>query len=298
MKRLVLGTRGSALAQRQAHIIRDALLAAHEGLSVDLREITTHGDRSDAPLSVIGGQGVFTKAIEDALLAGDVDVAVHSMKDLPAQETPDLVVAAVPPREDARDALVSRGGAKLQQLPSEARVGTGSGRRAALIRRLRPDLRTDEIRGNVDTRIRKARDGEYDAVVLALAGLRRLGRESDAAEVFTLDEFVPAVGQGALAVQTRAEDAETRTLVAALDHDGARAAVEAERAYLRRLGAGCRMPVGAHATVTGDTLRIRAMLGGEGDAPAEIDEIAGRRADALALGEALADRLAARVVAR
>jgi hydroxymethylbilane synthase len=291
----VIGTRGSRLALRQVEIVVDMLRAAAPDVRIDVREIKTEGDRTSAPLSVIGGQGVFTKAIEDALLAHDVDIAVHSMKDLPAQSTLGLTIAAVPPREDVRDALVTRDAAALRDLPPGARIGTGAGRRAVQLLALRGDLRPDEIRGNVDTRVRKVDDGDYDGVVLAMAGLARLGITHRATQVFSTAEMTPAVGQGALAVQVRTADADAVELVRHIDDAAARAAVTAERAFLRRLGGGCRLPVGAHAVIDGDTLTIDAMIAGEEEgAPIMRAHSSGAASDADAIGAGVADALLSR----
>lgn len=288
----VIGARGSALSLRQVEIVSEALRAAHDGgVAITVREIKTEGDRSSRPLSQIGGLGVFTKAIEDALLAGDVDIAVHSLKDLPPALTPGLALAATPARGDVRDALVTRDGVSLAELRPGARIGTGSGRRALLLRALRGDIEAAEIRGNVPTRIAKVDAREYDGAVLAMAGLERLGLSGRASQVFTLDEMTSAVGQGALAVEVRADDAEAIAFTAAIDDAATRAAVTAERAFLARLGAGCRMPVGAHATLTGETLTLRAMIGG--DAGIMRDAIAGPAADAEALGAELGERMLA-----
>ena len=289
---LVIGTRGSRLALRQTEIVRDALLAAHPETKLEVREIKTEGDRSSAPLSVIGGAGVFTKAIEDALLAGEIDIAVHSLKDLPPALTPGLVLAAIPERDDPRDALVTRDGRTLADLPSGARIGTGSARRAVQLRALRPDVVTDDIRGNVDTRIRKVDDGEYDGAVLAMAGLRRLGLESRATQIFTLDEMVPAVGQACLAVQVREDDQRAQEIVSAIDHLQSHAGATAERAFLERLGAGCRLPVGALARLDGSTLSIDGMLAADDE---RVERAAERGAvhDAARMGMRLAERLIA-----
>jgi hydroxymethylbilane synthase len=263
----VVGTRGSRLALAQTHLVIDALSTAHPGLRLEIREITTQGDRSTAPLSEIGGQGVFTKAIEDALLRGDIDIAVHSMKDLPPQLTPGLTIAAVPKRGDARDALIAREGRTLADLPPGARIGTGSVRRAVQLKALRPDVECVDVRGNVDTRIRKVDDGEYDAVVLAMAGLERLGLAARATQVFSIEEMVPSPGQGALAVQVRADDAEGRSVVAGIDDAATHAAVDAERAFLATLGAGCRLPIGAFAAPGADgVLTLLTMVQQEGAA--------------------------------
>lgn len=279
----VIGARGSRLSLRQVELVSAALRAARPDVRLEVREIHTAGDRSGAPLAQIGGLGVFTKAIEDALLAGDADIAIHSMKDLPTALADGLTIAAVPAREDVRDTLVTRDGRTLAELPAGARIGTGSGRRAVQVRVLRPDVETAEIRGNVDTRIRKVEDGEYDGAVLALAGLSRLGLAQKAGQVFSLDEMLPAVGQGALAIEVRAGDAEALALAALIDDARTRVAVEAERAYLARLGGGCRQPVGAHAAVDGDELVLRVMIEHEGGRIARA-EVRGRASEAAALG--------------
>lgn len=242
---IIAGTRGSRLALTQTGLVVEALRARHPGRSFEVVTVKTSGDQSRASLSEIGGRGVFVIELEQALLSGEIDVAVHSLKDLPAGETPGLAIAATPAREDTRDVLVSRSGLCLAELPAGATVGTGSPRRACQVRSLRPDLRIADIRGNVDTRLRKVRDGEYDAVVLAAAGLARLGWLDRATEVFGHDAMLPAVGQGALAVQTRADDGDAVALARALDDPATRAAVTAERAFDRRLGGGCHAAIAA-----------------------------------------------------
>jgi len=297
MKRtFVIGARGSKLSLTQVELVSRALRAAHPDVQLEVREIHTEGDRSTAPLSQIGGLGVFTKAIEDALLAGDADIAVHSLKDLPAALAPGLLLAAVPERADPRDALISRGGVSLRDLPAGARIGTGSGRRAVQIKAMRPDVETAEIRGNVDTRIRKVESGEYDAAVLAMAGLTRLGLQDKASQVFSIDEVLPAVGQAALALETRGDDAETLALVRAIDDAATHAAVEAERAYLQRLGGGCRLPVGAYATADGPDLVLRVMIAG---AERVIGaEVRGPATDPAGLGTRAAEDVLAQGAAR
>lgn len=291
MRTYVIGTRGSRLALAQVELVASALRAARPAVSLEVREIRTEGDVNAAPLSLIGGLGVFTKAIEDALLDGECDIAVHSLKDLPADLAPGLVLAAVPPREDPRDALVTRDGVPLAALPAGARIGTGSGRRAVLLRMMRADVRPVEIRGNVDTRIRKVEGGEYDGAVLAVAGLRRLVLQNKAAQVFSIEEMLPAVGQAALAVEVRADDADAVDLVSTIDDAPTRAAVEAERAFLRALGGGCRLPVGAYATVEGQHIHLRGMLGGEAGAPVFRGEILGRVEAPAAVGARLAEQI-------
>ncbi len=286
-----IGTRGSRLALAQTAIVRAALEAALPSARLLVREIKTEGDVSSAPLSVIGGTGVFTRAIEDALLRRDVDIAVHSLKDLPPRLPRGLMIAAVPARGDPRDALVTRDGRKLADLPTGARIGTGSQRRAVQIRALRPDVETVEIRGNVDTRIRKVEQGDYDGAILALAGLQRLGLETKAAQLFTLDEIIPAVGQACLTIEVRADDHEAIELVRAIDHAPSHAAAGGERAFLARLGAGCALPVGAHANASGETLTITALLAA-GDPP-QLHRAteSGATSDATEIGRRLAEAL-------
>ncbi len=245
---LIFATRPSALAHWQtAHIIH-LLQNAHPGLECSERIITTAGDRNvDRPLPEIGGKGIFTTELETALLSGEVHAAVHSLKDLPVEDRAGIVVAAIPERESAFDVLVSANGQTLVNLPEAARVGTCSLRRGAQLLAQRPDLIILPLRGNVDTRVRKVTNGEYDAIVLAYAGLSRLGLQAHITETFALDVMLPAPGQGALAVQCRADDIETIKLLAAI-HDSITAdAVDAERAFLSGLGGGCLLPVGAFA---------------------------------------------------
>jgi hydroxymethylbilane synthase len=285
----VIGARRSQLSLRQVDIVVTTLLAAHPGVRTEFREITTQGDASNAPLSQIGGLGVFTKAIEDALIAREIDIAVHSLKDVPPVFPGGLMLAAVPERADVRDALITRGGRPLAELRPGARIGTGSARRAVQLKALRPDIEPADIRGNVPTRIAKVDSSEYDAVVLAMAGLTRLGMMERAAHIFSVEEMTPAVGQGAIGVEARADDAETLDFVAALDHAETRAAVTAERAFLDRLGAGCRMPVGAYATVSGAEIHIRGIVGAADGI--RRGERLGPVKNAVALARQLADDL-------
>jgi hydroxymethylbilane synthase len=290
----VIGTRGSRLALRQTEIVRELLAAARPDVRIDVREIKTEGDVSSAPLSVIGGTGVFTKAIEDALLAGEIDIAVHSLKDLPPQLAEGLVIAAVPERGDPRDALVTQNGRSLADLAPAARIGTGSARRNVQLRAMRADVEPVEIRGNVDTRVRKVESGEYDAAVLAYAGLQRLGLESRATQVFTVDEMVPAVGQACLAVEVREDDVEAVDLVRTIDHRASHDAATAERGFLERLGAGCRLPVGAYAVLRGDGAIMLTGMIADGTPPRIVrDTVTGAATDAASLGAQLADALLA-----
>ena len=260
---LRVGTRASLLARTQSGHVADALAAAL-GREVVLVDVTTHGDVSTAPLATVGGVGVFVGALRDALLRGEVDVAVHSLKDLPTAPHDRIALAAVPSREDPRDAVVARDGLTLGELPAGARVGTGSPRRAAQLHALGLGFVVEGIRGNVDTRIRKVTAGELDAVVLARAGIARLGRLDEVTEVLDPLQMLPAPGQGALAVECRVADTDLVDAVrAALDDPHSRAAVTAERTVLADLEAGCSAPVGALAEVAegddGDELWIRAV---------------------------------------
>ncbi len=288
---LVIGTRGSKLALVQTEMIRAALQAAHPGLSVGVETITTRGDVIlDRPLSAIGDKGLFVTEIEDALRAGRVDLAVHSAKDLPSELPPDMALAACPPREDPRDALLSRRGQTLADLPAGARVGTSSLRRTCQLRLLRPDLEIVDLRGNVDTRLRKLHEGLYDAIVLAAAGLRRLGLAEHVTEWLSPEQMLPAVAQGALGIEARAGDAATQALLDTLDDRTTRLAVEAERAFLARIGGGCQVPVAALASLDGGTLHLSGLIGAR-DGRAVRGQRSGPAADPAALGAALADEL-------
>jgi len=282
-----IGTRGSPLALAQAREVQNRLAAAC-GLAVariEIKTIRTTGDMiQDRPLTEAGGKGVFTKEIEEALLAGTIDLAVHSSKDLPAALPKGLLLAAFLPREDARDAFISRKAKTLRDLWPGAVVGTASPRRQALLKRLRADLAIVPLRGNVETRLRKIEAGDADATVLAVAGLKRLGLMAAATTVFDIEEFLPAVGQGAIGIETRADDAATRTLVAAIDDPDTASAVTAERAFLAALDGSCRTPIAGHAHVANGTLHFRGMIvtpdGGEA---LEVTRD-GRREQAAALG--------------
>jgi hydroxymethylbilane synthase len=294
MTRTRLGTRGSALARAQAAMVRRDLEARHAGLAIDVEIIRTSGDRLQrGPLADVGGKGLFVKEIEDALLAGGIDFAVHSLKDMPAVQRDGLVLAATPRRADPRDVLVSRV-PDLAALPRGARVGTASVRRGAQLRAARPDLDVVVLRGNVDTRLRRWRDGDFDAIVLAAAGLARLGVDEPAARPISPDVLLPAVGQGALALECRAGDAATLALLAVLDDAASARAVAAERAFLRAIGGDCNTPLAAHATVEGDRLRLRAQVSDLGGERRLDDAVEGAAADAETIGHTLAERLLAR----
>ncbi len=295
-RRLTIGTRGSQLALRQSEMVAAALRQMSPDVDVDPRIIQTKGDLIlDRALSRIGDKGLFVSEIESALIEGRVDFAVHSCKDLPSEMTPGLTLAAFPRRADARDVLVSRDGCDLDALPRNARIGTSSLRRASQLRAYRPDLHVIDLRGNVDTRLRKAMSGEYDAIVLAAAGLQRLDLADHVTQFLPVELMLPAVAQGALAVQCRVDDARTMDLLAALDDPPTRVAVEAERAFLLRLHGGCQVPLAAHALVgngeAGRELRVRGLVGTVDGVEIIRGERCGGEADAFALGTALAEDL-------
>jgi hydroxymethylbilane synthase len=253
---LTIGSRGSQLALWQARWIKNCLEERGEACRIEV--IRTTGDKiTDVPLANVGGKGLFTKEIEEALARGDIDLAVHSMKDLPTELPVGLAVAAVPEREDPRDALI---GCKLAELAAGDKVGTSSLRRAAQLRALRPELEVEPVRGNLDTRLRKLDEGRYRAIVLAAAGLKRMGWEGRIAEVLPVETMCPAVGQGALAIETRADGGAAEEICRRLDHSETRTAVTAERALLRALGGGCQVPIGAHATIQAGRLQLTAVV--------------------------------------
>ncbi|MCA9653859.1 MAG: hydroxymethylbilane synthase [Myxococcales bacterium] len=287
-----IGTRGSALALWQANHVRDELRRHHPGLVVELEIITTEGDRiQDRPLHAIGGKGLFVKAIEERLLDGSVDLAVHSMKDLPAFGPKGLVIACTPPREDPRDALVGPAGLTLASMPAGARLGTGSLRRGALARRINPGVEVVPIRGNVPTRMGKVDSGEVDAVLLAAAGLRRLGLADRIAELLDPDAFCPAPAQGILALQCREDDARVKDVLAALADEGATLAAAAERGFLQRLEASCTIPMGCHAVRHGDELEVHGLVVHPSGEPCYEGRRRGPVTEADALGRALAHEL-------
>ncbi|WP_291382473.1 hydroxymethylbilane synthase [Demequina sp.] len=298
---LRLGTRGSALATAQARTLADALtrVAQDRGidLNIELHIVTTSGDRSTEPLVGLSQTGVFVAAVRQALVDGECDLIVHSLKDIPVAPQDGITLAALPPREDSRDALCS-GGVALDDLPNAARVGTGSPRRSAQLLALRPDLEVGPLRGNVDTRLAAVGD-RYDAVVLAVAGLKRVGRADAISHIFSFEDMLPAPGQGALAVETVGSlDPRVADVIAALDHADTRAAVTAERAALGVLDAGCAAPVGAHASIEDGvlTLRLRAI---DAEGKLQLNEWArGPVVHAAALGRSAAHALLGRGAAR
>jgi hydroxymethylbilane synthase len=290
--RVRIGTRGSALALRQAEAVATALRAAWAGLACEVVPIRTSGDRlATAHLAEIGGKGLFVKEIDDALLGGRVDVAVHSLKDLPALRPDGVVLAAFPPREDPRDVLVADPATTLGTLPRGARVGTSSLRRSVQLRARRPDVRTVAVRGNVDTRLQKLRQGQYEALLLAAAGLRRLGLVEVTSTPLDPDEMLPAIGQGTLAVECRADDARVARLALAIDDPPTRAASLAERALLASLGGACTTPLAAYARIDGDALRLDAWVATPDGVRALRDVAIGDARAPEAVGRQLAGRL-------
>lgn len=291
-----IGTRGSALARWQADHIAGRLRALRPDLEIEERVIVTEGDRFQAgPVLDRGGKGVWVKEIEEELLAGTIDLAVHSLKDVPAALPAGLELGAFPERADPRDALVTRTGGGFASLPAGARLGTSSLRRVCQVRALRPDLQVEMLRGNVDTRLRKVAEGFVDAAVLACAGLDRLGLAARIAERVPETEMLPAIGQGALAIEIRTDAPETRALVAGLDHRPTAIAVAAERGLLEGLGVGCRTPVAGHARVAADgSVRLDAMVGRPDASEILREDGVAPAGDAAALGREVARRLLGR----
>jgi hydroxymethylbilane synthase len=287
-----IGTRGSRLALAQTDLALEALRAAEPGLSYEVVVIRTRGDRDQrTPLARLGGRGIFVAELEEALLRGEIDIAVHSLKDLPSRPAPGLVLAAFPRRDDPGDCLVSRDGSTLDTLPPAARVGTGSPRRAAQLLALRPDLELVEIRGNVDTRVRKVMDGQVEAAVLAAAGLLRLGMADAVAQMLEPEVMLPAAGQGAIVLEAREVDVEALALCRAADDPRVRAAVTAERAFEARFGGGCNAAVAALAVCEGDSLWLRGLAASPGGQPLFRGEARGPIGQAEDIGQRLADDL-------
>ncbi|HEY6084445.1 MAG TPA: hydroxymethylbilane synthase [Nitrospira sp.] len=292
---LVLGTRGSKLAVQQSEWVQARLKELAPHVTVTLRRIQTSGDKIlDVPLAKVGGKGLFVKEIEEALLSGTIDLAVHSMKDVPAELQQGLALLCIPKREDPRDALISRGAYRFRDLPLGARIGTSSLRRQAQLLRNRPDLSISMLRGNLDTRLRKLHDGEFDAIVLAAAGLRRLGWGHQITEYLDLDISLPAIGQGALGIEGRDNDQFLRTLLHGLEDSETRITVQAERALLRRLQGGCQVPIAAHATLSGAEIMLEGLVASVDGKEVIRETVQGARESAEPLGVQLAERLLSR----
>ncbi|MEP6912839.1 MAG: hydroxymethylbilane synthase [bacterium] len=296
---LVIGSRGSKLALTQARFVESELKRLNPALETRIEIVTTSGDVKSEPLSVIGGKGVFTKELEDALLARRIDLAVHSLKDLPTIIPEGLTISAICKREDPRDALVlgqslqSAGNASIAGLPQKAIVGTSSPRRLAQLKHLRSDLVFEDLRGNVDTRLRKLDEGRYDALVLACAGLKRLGLANRISAALTSVEMLSSPGQGALAIETRTEDEDTIEAVRNADHKFTRLACTAERSFLRSLGGGCQLPIAAYASVRDKKIRLEGLVADVQGKQVVRDRISGSFAEVEQLGIVLAERLLA-----
>ena len=292
----IIGSRGSKLALTQAEWVKTKLQLLNPGVSITVQIVKTSGDVKTEPLSVIGGTGVFTKELEDALLAKRVDLAVHSLKDLPTVLPEGLAVAAICEREDPRDALVlgrelDGDGAKLEALPVKAVIGTSSPRRLAQLKHVRADVIIKDLRGNVDTRLRKLDEGHYDALILASAGLRRLGLAHRISAPIPPEQMLPAVGQGAIGIETRTDDDACQQLVRKLNHEPTRIACIAERALLRGLGGGCQLPIAGHAVVVYDKVRLDGLIAAKDGKEIIREHIAGSSSDAEVLGQQLAEQL-------
>lgn len=288
---MIIGSRGSKLALTQANIIKGALLKAHPALEIEIKIIKTTGDKIlDAPLNKIGGKGLFTKEIEEALLGGKIAAAVHSMKDLPTELPKGLKIAAITKREDPRDILVSKGGFTVKTLPALSRVGTSSLRRKAQLFNIRKDLEILDLRGNLDTRVKKLNEGSFDAIVAAHAGVKRLGLKLPMS-IISIDDILPQAGQGALGIEIRSNDSNIEKLVKILDDNESRLCIEAERALLGGLGGGCQVPIGAYATIQNNSIKIKAGVFSLDGKIAIRDEISGEKTRAKILGKRLSDKL-------
>lgn len=289
---LRIGTRGSLLALRQSEWVRDTLMDYWPGLRVELHVIKTTGDKIlDVPLAKVGGKGLFVKEIEDALLEKAVDLAVHSMKDVPAVLPEGLRIGAIPMREDPRDVFISGESGSIDRLPPGARVGTSSLRRAAQVKRIRPDLDVQTLRGNLDTRLRKLREGQYEAIILAAAGLHRMGWGDRITAYLEPADFVPAIGQGALGVEVRTDDIDMSNVLAPLHDEETAFAVEAERSFLKALGGGCQVPVGGFARVNRDQLELTGIVASLDGKRVVCKTLCGLVQERLTLGRRLAGEL-------
>ncbi|RUM93190.1 MAG: hydroxymethylbilane synthase [Thermodesulfatator sp.] len=263
--KLVLATRKSKLALAQSNWVKSCIQEVRPGVSVSLLEVTTKGDKIlDVPLAKVGGKGLFVKEIEEAMLQGRADLAVHSLKDVPTEIPEGLEVSVFPRREDYRDAFISNKYEKIEDLPEGATIGTSSLRRMAQLRKVRPDLRIESLRGNLDTRLKKLDDGQFDAIILAAAGLNRLGLSARISSLIPVDVMLPAIGQGCLGIEFRTEDRETADILSSLHHDKTALCVNSERAFLERLQGGCQVPIGALANLSDDeTLTLTGLVADE-----------------------------------
>ncbi|MBF0451587.1 MAG: hydroxymethylbilane synthase [Candidatus Magnetomorum sp.] len=291
-KQIIIGTRGSVLALWQARWVQSRLQEIHPTVRVELCIIKTKGDKIlDVPLAMVGGKGLFVKEIETALLEQQIDLAVHSMKDMPSDIPDGLCLGAITRRENPQDVLISRKGQQLSELPENASIGTSSLRRSSQLLHHRPDLTIVPLRGNLDTRLKKLNTENLDAIVLAAAGVIRLGLENQITEYIHTDRMIPAVGQGALGIEIRSDDTDMISSISQLNDDQTHAAVSAERAFLHQLEGGCQVPIGAYARVENQTLCIQGMVAGLTGAPLLKHALTGEPAQAVQLGESLAAQL-------
>lgn len=296
MKKLIIGTRGSLLALWQAEYVKNELERLHSGLSVELKVVKTKGDKIlDVPLAKIGGKGLFTKELEELLLNGEIDLAVHSLKDVPVELVDGLVISAVTEREDVRDCFLSDKYASLESLPLGAKVGTTSLRRSMQIKSIRSDLDTESLRGNVQTRIKRLKDGDFDAIILATAGVNRLDLWGEVKYVIPIDTslMIPAMGQAALGIECK-EGSEAFKLTQILDNEQARIETNAEREFVRVLEGGCQVPIGANAVLKGDVLYLEVMVGLPDGSEALRERLSAEKSSATNLGRELAERLVSR----
>ncbi len=292
---LRIATRKSPLALWQANHVRDALRARHPDLAVELVTMTTQGDKIlDTPLAKVGGKGLFVKELETGMLEGRADLAVHSMKDVPVEFPEGLGLAAVLPREDPRDALISNEYSSIETLPEGARVGTSSLRRQCQLRRLRPDLKVLDLRGNVNTRLAKLDKGDYDAILLAAAGVRRMGWEQRITELLAPEQFIPAIGQGAIGIEIRLDDVRVRSLVEELNDGQTATRIRAERALNEALQGGCQVPIAGYSEISHGVIVLRALVGRPDGSEMVQGVISGRPEDAVELGRVLAEDLLSR----
>lgn len=292
---IIIGTRGSQLALWQANWVKTSLIEKHPGLSVDLLIIKTKGDKiTDVPLAKVGGKGLFVKEIEEAISDRRVDLAVHSMKDMPADIPEGLCISAVPERESPEDVLISKHGLLLSQLPKGARIGTSSLRRSAQIKHLRPDAEIVSLRGNLDTRLKKLETENFDAIILAAAGVKRLGLEARITQYLDAAMMLPAVGQGALCIESRKDDSEVLPIIAALDHPPTRTVVMGERAFLNRLEGGCQVPIAAHGKIENNRFVISGLVSDIDGKTIVRDTISGSLSESESVGIQLAEMLLSR----
>ncbi len=287
-----IGTRGSQLALWQANYIKGRIEKDFPETQVEITIIKTTGDRiTDRPLAMVGGKGLFVKEIETALMENRIDLAVHSMKDMPGELPPGLTISAIPERENPFDILISGSGKALSDYPQGAVIGTSSLRRGSQLKHARPDLEIKSIRGNLDTRVKKLKAGEYDAIVLAAAGLRRLGQENEITEYLTEDTMVPAVGQGALCIETRENDPDMAPIMDALDHEPTRVCVEGERAFLKQIEGSCHIPVACFGKIEEDQVVLTAIVASEDGQEVIKERIASPAGDVIENGRKLAEQL-------